>query len=342
MQDLVGDDTCWQPGDLIFTRHTGGQHVALYLGNNKFADAYNSEVGVIIHDIVADSYYWDHFWQARRIVSCDGVTVTPPDADPLPYLPPSLEEIPNIIGSVSFVVPQCGACNDDGTIILPPTQWAGSWPQGWEALDLPLVFRTVISWLAWQISEIARLVICWLLSMLARLASFLASAANALIFGVNSLFKILVFTWLTLRVYFVAAWGLLESMRWLLYLVASGLAGLADQGRLLLELLALLAGFIGQLLALLGQIAIVLLGILGWIGGLVLGFFGQLQLAFTGTTVPVQLSSSHVIYRATRGVLEGVRDSDIGWVFIVLWAMAYVALITWASRFLSAGKGGGE
>lgn len=343
LNNLIGEDTCWEPGDLIFLRYTGGQHVAMYIGDNLFADAYNQDNGVIIHDVVGDQFYWNHFWQARRIVDCGDITITPPDPDsPSRVLPPSLEQIPDILAPVSFTVPQCGDCNPDGTILLPPTQWSGSWPVGFEALNLPLVFQTVISWLAWQVGELFRILICWLLSMLARLAFILQTGINAGIYGVNSLFKLLVLIWLSLKSYFLAFWEMLESIRLLLFNLASGLAGLVDFGLIFLQLLLFFGTIIGQLLALFGQLGLVLLGMIGWIGGLALGFFTELQLALTGTTIPTQLDSTHVIYRATRGLLEGVRDSAIGWAFVVIWALAYVTFFTWLARFLSASKAGTE
>lgn len=339
LSDLAGAaTTCWQPGDLVFLRYTGGQHVAMYIGSGLFADAYNTATGVIVHNVAADSFYQSHFWQARRIVSCDGASVNVPTADSLPDFPPDLEQIPDIIAPLSFDTPECNECDSDGAIILPPTEWSGSWPQGFEALNLPLVFQTVISWLAWQVSEIARQVICWLLSMLQRLATILAAAANALIYGVNSLFKMLVLLWLSLRAYFLAAWGLLEDMRQLLAYVGAGLAGLAALGQLTIDLIILLSALIGQIIALMGQLVLAISGIVGWVGGLMIGFWLALQLALAGTTVPAQLAETHVIYRATRGVLEGVRDSEIGWAFYLLWGMAYVAFVTWLARFLSASE----
>lgn len=339
LSDLAGTSTtCWEPGDLAFLRYPGGQHVSMYIGGGIFADAYNRTAGVILHDVAADSYYQSHFWQARRIVDCDGGEIYNPTPDALPIQSPELEQIPDIIGPVAFVIPQCGSCTVDGTAVLPETAWSGSWPVGFEALNLPLVFRTVISWLAWQIQEIIRQLLCYLLAMFATLASILATVANNLIYGVNSLYKLLVLLWLTLRAYFYAFWELLEDMRQLLALLGQGLAGLAEFGRLIAGLAVLIAGLIGQLLALLGQLALSLLGLLGWLGGLFLGFWAALQLALGGTVVPVQLGETHIIYRATRGMLEGVRDSQIGWVFYLLWAMAYVAFVTWLARFLSASE----
>lgn len=340
LSDLHGPaTTCWQPGDLIFLRYTGGQHVAMYIGNGLFADAYNSAVGVIVHDPAADSYYWAHYWQSRRISTGTGTVdapVAPPDGAPGSI--PGLEEIPDIVGQVSFAVPQCGSCNPDGSTLLAPVPWGESWPVGFEALDLPRVFRTVISWLSWRIGEFIRQLICWLLAMLAMLAGFLAGFANIAVYGINSLFKLLLLLWLSLKAYFFALWDILESMRALLAGVIAGLAGLAELGRLTLEIAALIGSLLMRLLALFGQIALMLIGLVGWMGGLVLGFFAELQTAISGTNVPVQISGTHQIYYATRGTLEGVRDSGIGWAITALWAMAYVVFIAWLAAFLPGGE----
>lgn len=332
--------TCWQPGDLVFLRYSGGQHVAMYIGDGLFADAYNESAGVIIHQVQNDSFYQANFWQARRIVDCgDGVSVPVPSPDALPSSVPGLEELPDILDPLSFVVLQCGECNPDGTLILPATQWSEQWPQGFEALDLARVFRLVISWLAWQISEIIRQLICWLLSMLALLAGILESAVNGIIFGINSLFKLLVLLWLTFKAWFLAFWELLEQIRAALLGLSSGLAGLAEFGRLVLEVIALVLLVLGRLLVLVGQLGMVIIGFLGWLGGLAIGFFLTLQLALSGTVVPSQLASTHPFFYAVRGLGEGWRDSGIGWTLPVLWAMAWMAFIYWLAKFFSIGDG---
>ena len=341
LSDLNGaSTTCWQPGDLIFLRYAGGQHVAMYVGDGLFVDAYNISTGVIIHNPAQDSFYQANFWQARRILECDGPTVTVPPADMTTRVNPALESLPDILSPVFYRVPQCNDCDPNGVPVLPAQEWSGSWPSGFELLNLAVVFQTVISWLAWQVSEIARNLLCWLLAMLQMLATFLLGAANMLIYGVNALLKMAVLIWLSLRAWFFAAWSMFESMRELLWLLGAGLEGLQAFGQLILDVLLLIIGLIGRIIVLLGMLAMAIIGIVGWIGGFVLGFWIALQAAMTGTTVPVQLSDTHIIYRGTRGVLEGVIASDIGWTLYVLWGMAYVAFVTWLARFLSVGAAG--
>jgi hypothetical protein len=264
-----------------------------------------------------------------------------PSPDASPAVVPGLEEIPDILSPVDISATQCGDCDPAGIPVLPSQPWRDSWPQQvWEWLDLGRVYQTAMSWLAWQVGEIIRQLICWLLAMLAMLAGMLSAAANMLIYGVNALFKMLVLLWLSGKAWFLAGWELIESIRWLLAGLESGLSWLAELGAIVIEVVLLIGLLIGRILLLMGGLALALIGLIGWLGGLVLGFWAQMQLAMAGTTAPAQLASTHVIYRGTRGLLEGVRDSEIGWVFFLLWGMAYVAFVTWLARFLSVGAAG--
>jgi hypothetical protein len=157
--------------------------------------------------------------------------------------------------------------------------------------------------------------------------------------GINALFKLLLLLWLALRGYFVSLWAMLESMRDLLYGLQFGFDMFAGWLAMIGDAAWLLIQFIGRIIFLLGQLVMAVMGGIAWIGGLFIGMWLQIQLAIAGTTVPVQLGDTHIIYRATRGMLEGVRDSAIGWVFVLLWGMAYVAFVAWLARFMSSGRG---
>lgn len=53
-------------GDLVFFRIGGGNHVGIYVGDNRFMHA-SSSLGVTISSL--DNSYWRrHFWQARRVL----------------------------------------------------------------------------------------------------------------------------------------------------------------------------------------------------------------------------------------------------------------------------------
>lgn len=337
LSDLHGSaTTCWKPGDLIFLSYTGGRHVAIYVGNGLFADAYNQTMGIIVHDVAADNYYWSHYWQSRRITDNNSGTVTTPVTPPdgAPSTTPGLEAIPDLLGQVSFPVPQCGSCNADGSTLLPAREWGETWPSGWETLNIALVFQKVISWLSWQVGEYIRQLICWLLWMLGQLAAILATALNYIIAGINGLWKLLVLTWLSLREYFYALWGILEALRDAL----GGLQWLGEWIAFLWEMILLAFQTIGMILMLLWQLLSIILGLIGWVGGLTLSLIITLIGALGGTTIPTQLSDTHIVYRLVRGGLEAFRDSPIGWIMWLLWGLAYIGALMWASRYFSGGK----
>jgi hypothetical protein len=339
LADLAGSaTTCWAAGDLIFLRYSGGQHVSMYIGDGLFADAYNPATGVIIHDISGDSFYAAHFWQARRIVQCNGASVHPGSPDSAPGSAPGLEEIPNLIAFVSLSVPQCNSCSPGGTI-LPATSWGEAWPAGWELLDPTVVFRKSISWLAWQIGEIVRQALCWVLAFLQFLANILSTAFNFVIAGINGIWKLGVFSWLTARAWFYGFWDLFESIRGiLLSLDLSALAGLLAWLSMLRDLALAALALAGQILLLVAQVCIAALGLIGWIGGLALGMFRSIIVALGANSIPTQLSGTHISYQMMRGALEAIIDSPVGWMVILLWGMCYVGFVFWMSRFLSVGK----
>jgi hypothetical protein len=345
LSDLHGSaTTCWRPGDLIFLKYPGGQHVAMYTGNGLFADAYNQETGVIVHDPAADNYYWTHYWQSRRITSDnDGsltLPVTPPDGAPSSM--PSIEQIPDLLGQASFSVPQCGTCNADGTTLLPAREWGETWPSGWETLNLALVFQKVISWLSWQISEYIRQLICWLFWMLGQLATMLSAAVNIVVAGLNGLWRLLVLTWLSLRGWFYSLWEILEWFREACGDLLEALKWLGPIIQFIWEMFILAAQTIGMIVMLLWQLMSVMLGLVGWIGGVTLGIIIAILSALGGTTVPAQLNETHIVYQLTRGALEAVRDGQVtSWLLLLLWGLAYIGLFTWMGKFFS-GRTGGE
>ena len=210
--DLAGaSTTCWQAGDLIFLRYTGGQHVSMYIGNGLFADAYNPATGVIIHDVSSDPFYQDNYWQSRRIVSCNGVSVNPGSSSHrLPDNTPGLEDLPALLAPVSFTVIQCGACTVNGSTIMPATSWDGEWPSN--PLDVGGMVQSSISWLSWRVSEMLRILICWLLSMLAILASILAALANVVVAGINGLWRLMLQFWFAFQGWMTELSYLLDAL----------------------------------------------------------------------------------------------------------------------------------
>ncbi len=88
LDDLDGRrTTCWAPGDLVFIRYPGGQHVSMYVGNGLFSDCYSQGIGCILHDISDNAFYRQYFWQARRVLEgCEGMVIDPEEVLDRPVL----------------------------------------------------------------------------------------------------------------------------------------------------------------------------------------------------------------------------------------------------------------
>jgi hypothetical protein len=259
-------------------------------------------------------------------------------AAPLHQAPtiPVIEEIPPLLQPVVFVVPQCNACTPDGSTLLPYRPWSDSWPAGWETLNLAVVFQTVISWLAWQVSELWRLLICWLLSMLQMLANFLAVVANLVVAGLNGLWRLLIWLWLNAKAIFLAGWNLFEEIRAALA-VGIDLSWLAAWLQLIIDLILLALDLIGQVSQMALQLFLVLIGLISWVGGLALILTGSILGALSGTTVPVQIEGTHPVYYMVRGSLDALFDSQVAWLVYLTVAFIYGAFFTWFARFIGAG-----
>lgn len=342
LSHLAGaDTTCWQLGDLAFLRYSGGQHVAIYVGNGLFADAYNPTAGIIIHNIAADTFYAANWWQSRRIMDCgDDESIAIPGTDEI-LDQPGIEQLPDLIAPVSYSVRQCGDCDDTGQHVLPAQPWHGAWPAtAWEWADLGRVFQIAMSWMAWQVGEIARIIICWMLAMLAMLARLLTIIANLMIYGLNAVAKLLMLSFLQFRAFFYALWEMIEVVRLWFWEFGEWFVWIGAWGEIIIDMLLIIGWLLIQLIMLIGQISLVLIGMIGWLGGLWIGFAMELFAAMDGTVVPDALNQTHVIYRGTRGIFEGIIQSQVGWLIYILWAMAYISFVTWIARFLSVGAAG--
>jgi hypothetical protein len=325
----MATDTCFEPGDLIFARYAGGQHVAIYIGGGRVVDAYNTGTGVISYSPAADSWWQTNYWQTRRIVDCDE---TPPAELPTvtnPIDSGSAEQIPPIIEAVSFRVPQCGECAPDQQTLLAPQPWSGSWPSGWELLDAGRVFQIVISWLAWQISEIIRNLICWLLTMLQILANILAAVANVGVNAANALWAGLVSIVLLLQYGFqqlIIGLGMIMVGITNMQFIADLLAEMAKYS---LQLIADISLIIGRLLLLLGSMLTVALNFVGWMIGVSGGMVSAVISITTSTATPTLLQQTYPLNYAVRGVIEGIGASWLGWIYPLLWALCWIMFGIW-------------
>lgn len=340
-----GNTTCWTLGDLIFLRSSYGQHVALYVGDGLFMDCYNHSTGCILHDVTTDSYYHSAFWQARRITSgCeqytndpgnpDDVILTSPAAGDTAFeyqIPPQFDLIPDLVGYVAFHVTQCNECTPDGAFTIerkppPETHW----------YDI----GSVIRWLGWSIEDTILDLICWLLILLQLLANIATEAVNIFLLVINTLWKLAIYCWLTIRTWLYAFWFGFETVRSQIHQLGYLIEFAKAWGIALLDLFLLALQTAAQLIMVLGQIVLMLLNLLGWIGGLAIQLIISIFAALQGTQTPAPLADTEYTtqYRLVRGGLEGLHDSQLGWLFYLSYGLAYVGFVTWLARFLSASK----
>lgn len=316
-------------------------------------DAYNSSTGVIVHAAANDSYYQAHFLQGRRIANCAGaggqivLDLDSPagifEGEPVPdFLPsraaPSFAAMPDLMPYVgAWEITQCGAGIDAFVGPEPTVVW----------YDL----GSVISWLAYSIDVSLLGATCWLASLAQQATNMLADSTNAVIFGINYGWRLAVFVWLYSS-WLAVEWGtyLYEVQRSLLWDLRDGLQIVSDfftwLGDGLLNVLSLL----GQLMLMLGQIVMAGLGWLGWLGGMVIAVISPMfsaifwtptgQLASGLPNVPAPLATTYPLYCGVRGAVDGLHDSQIGWVLWLMYGMAYVVFVMWLSRFLSSSKAG--
>jgi hypothetical protein len=372
LNDLAGSSTtCWAPGDLIFLQYQGGQHVALYTGDGLFMDCYNHDTGCILHAVENNSFYRSHFWQARRVSSgCEDMTLdpgTPYDgnlggAPPLEY--PRFNEIPDLVGYVQFVIPQCNNCNEDGELLvnqLSPAERAeesarrlpsaGDWIEDikisvpWGEINIPMLnpaagFQKIFDWLVFWVTQLIYDVICWLLTISQWVANFLAESTNGLFYILNMTWRFALFAWLTVQQWIFSLWSFLGLSRQLFVFLQQAAvwvwAWLVALWDVLLQVLALL----GRVVMTVFSIMMMLLGLLGWLGGFALGIIFDILAALRAETLPDQLTSAggHGVYYMLRGILDAIHDSQLGWLMILAYALANINLIFWLSRFLPSAK----
>lgn len=327
---------CWQQGDLIFLRYPGGQHVSMYVGNGLFADAYNGATGVILHNAADDSFYQTHFYTARRIVSCTGAVSVPSGSSPI-GLPladtPEMGAIPPLLGYVSFAIPQLASA-------IPQTQ-----PVANSDWDAGYVFR----WLGWNIGELGRQIM-WFIQGIAQAGANLgATTVNIGVDGVNGIWRLGSFIWLQIRTAIYGAWMLLESVRAIGDSVMMGIASIAawfSTGWIIVTDVLALAG---QWFTQIGGLLWIVIGILSWVAAQASVGYGLIFGALTATTVPEQLGGAGVasggvsdtIYHAIRGLCEGVVESQLNWIMVVLWGLCWLAFIFWLAKFFTRGTANG-
>ncbi|MBX0331164.1 C40 family peptidase [Oscillochloris sp. ZM17-4] len=331
LADLHGSSsTCWQPGDLILLSYTGGQHVALYAGSGLFMDAYNPSTGVILHDVAADSFYQDHFWQARRPVECAGVSIDPgaPTALP-PGSSPGIESIANILPPIALQLPwSCGACST-GQAQIATLEYPSFGP------DPLYPFKWFGVWL-WN--EIFRSLICWLLAIAQALLNALSIAFNAVIVaGINLFWRLLVLFMLWFRDTFLALWGFVAWLRGLLW---SWYGAVLDQVQQIAAIglaVQALAQLASEAIAAVGEMVINLAQGIAYLVGLFMAIIPGMVVAIFSPTAPPQLAEiqTFFLFQWFIDFLRAFADSKLWWAWASFIAIVYLRFVLWLLDELS-------
>jgi hypothetical protein len=93
----------------------------------------------------------------------------------------------------------------------------------------------------------------------------------------------------------------------------------------------------GELALILVDIALALFGMLAWLVGLTVGMLLGILTELGNDGVPAVLAEQHVIYYIVRGVLDGILDSQIGWIVLLFIGFAYVRFFFWVAKYFRPG-----
>jgi hypothetical protein len=324
LSDLSGGDTvCWRPGDLIFLSYSGGQHVALYAGEGLFIDAYNASTGVILHDVAADSYYWDHFWHARRPTECGEVSISPGTPTPLPTgNSPDIEAIANILGPISLELPwACGSCGGQAEI---------------ETLEYPAFGPDPLypfKWFGvWLWNEVFRSLICWLLAIAQAMLNAAAYAINTVyVAGINLVWRLAVLALLWIRDMFLSIWVFVGWLRLMLWQLYGSLLGVIDQIGVVIEWLEIIGAFITNVIAAIADLVIALAQGIAYFIGLFMAIVPGMVLAVFDPTAPPELAEAQqfFLFQWLIDILQAFADSKLWWAWMSFVAITYLRFGLW-------------
>lgn len=326
--DLDGNNTtCWAPGDLIFLRYPGGQHVAIYVGDGVFADAYSPSTGVILHAVEEDIFYRQYYWQSRRIVSgCEDENINPafPSTPPSGPTGPAAEQIADVLQPIAlrlpitcagvpgvFEIPTLAYPTIETFNPLTPFQWFG-----------------VFLW-----NEIVKPLICFFIVIVQFILDVIAGAINATAIAfANAVWRSA--WWLALVAWdaFLAAWGAMEWARAVLWdisfqigqMAQSAVDSVGDWLNGLIALISLLLGAVGQAI---GGMLQALLYVVGLFFSIIPGVVSGLL----APTAPPQLSEaqSNFLWVWFVDIFRAIADSQLGWAWAAFVALVYLRFAFW-------------
>jgi len=325
LADLRGAaTTCWAPGDLAFLRYTGGQHVAIYVGDGLFMDCYNHDTGCILHNPALDDFYHDHWWQARRIVDgCAGLTTNPgTPSDPAPTAP-SWEDVPPLLQPVDLAFPWTCATSDPAPTVapleMPPDVWLDN--------------RLWAVWLAVQVWNVgARPVICWLIALSNAALSVVEVVINVVIIaGINGLWRLLMWGLQLLQTLWAVLLAALDALRLVVWLALEEIARLV--GRLVGVLLVLveLARWVWSLIVALWGMLLAVLRAIAYGVAVLMAVLPELLMGMLNPQPNAQVIAlqTNIFFLLFRDSFQGFLDSQLGWVWGAIIALVYVQCALW-------------
>ena len=211
-----------------------------------------------------------------------------------------------------------------------------------------------MAWLAWQIENTQVSATCWLYAGMQSLANGLALVANALIGGVNVIARALILVVLDIQGLALWAWYGFELTRMQWWAAEDFFAGVLAFFTWIGQAIGAVFVFIGNFIGMLGALVASLLGLAGWVIGLLGQLIGSVLKATTWSPqptvagmltiqasappMPTPLQGTSTIYCALRGMLDGMLASKLAWTMYLLYALAYVGFVYWASRFFANGE----
>jgi D-alanyl-D-alanine dipeptidase len=238
-----------------------------------------------------------------------------------------LEAIPDLVSYVSFALPD-------------PSSWWPVEPPPPSPDDFDFIGQALypFQWLGWLIRMALRESVVIAVALAQYGANFLALAINTVLLGINGLWRLAIVTWLGGKLMFYAVWSQWETLRQWLNDAAGWLIYVQTFLQVMVDVCGMVLDLVGQGLQLILSLALVVVNLVGWIAGLSIGLIISILAQLRALTAPAQLSEPHVIYRFVRGFGEGLRDSQLGWLLYLVWAMCYVACVMWLARFFSASR----
>ena len=323
LADLAGaSSTCWRPGDLIFLRYPGGQHVALYVGDGLFADAYNSGVGVVLHEIQSNSFYQANFYQARRILSdCNQTIPINRQPDLIDNSSISIEAIADIVGEIRLFLPwSCGICEAGQQFIERREE-----PTSGGSLDVLYPFR----WLAvtaWN--DLVRPIICWMIAIGQAFLDAISAALNAIfVTAINAVWRmfVLLMLWIQASAEFLIL--IASDLRIWIYSIFLWVTTVSIS----VEQFFALLDAINQILMEMWRLIVALSDLIVYVFGYMFFLISAVVVGIDSASLPPQYAAiqNNFLWHMLNEMLRGIIDSKVGWAYVVFCGAIWIKFAKW-------------